>query len=41
MRTYNHHCSFAAKSGALLLRMWLAQEFGVDPDTIDEYARFA
>jgi hypothetical protein len=33
--------AIAAKSGALLLRMWLAQEFGVDPDTIAEYARFA
>jgi hypothetical protein len=31
----------AARSGALLLRMWLAQEFGVDPQTINENAQFA
>lgn len=33
--------AIAARSGALLLRMWLAQEFGVAPSTIDQYARFA
>jgi hypothetical protein len=33
--------AIAARSGALLLRMWLAQEFGVDPATIDGYARLS
>lgn len=31
----------AARSGALLLRMWLAVEFGVDPDTVNDYAKYA
>ncbi|MGV0581913.1 hypothetical protein ABQF17_22260 [Mycolicibacterium elephantis] len=30
----------AARSGALLLRMWLAVEFGVDPQTVNEFARY-
>lgn len=31
----------AARSGALLLRMWLSVEFGVDPETVNDYARYA
>lgn len=31
----------AARSGARLLRMWLAVEFGVDPETVNEYAKYA
>lgn len=33
--------AIAARSGALLLRMWLAQEFGVDPEIVDQYAGYS
>lgn len=33
------HALIAARSGALLLRMWLAREFGVAPSTINRNAR--
>ncbi len=31
----------AARSGARLLRMWLVVEFGVDPETVNEFAKYA
>jgi len=36
-----HHAVIAARSGARLLRMWLAVEFGVDPQTVNDYAKYA
>jgi hypothetical protein len=35
------HAVIAARSGARLLRMWLAVEFGVDPHTVNEFATYA
>ncbi|MGV0739917.1 hypothetical protein ABQF35_26780 [Mycobacterium syngnathidarum] len=35
------HAVIAARSGARLLRMWLAVEFGVDPQTVNEFAKYA
>ncbi|MGV9797745.1 hypothetical protein ACWDTP_06765 [Mycobacterium sp. NPDC003449] len=34
------HAVIAASSGARLLRMWLAVEFGVDPQTVNEFAKY-
>ncbi|MFN6545042.1 hypothetical protein ACK4CT_17800 [Mycolicibacterium nivoides] len=35
------HAVIAARSGARLLRMWLAVEFGVDHRTVNEFAKYA
>lgn len=36
-----YHAAIAARSGARLLRMWLAVEFGVAPQTVSDYAEYA
>lgn len=35
-----YHGVIAARSGARLLRMWLALEFGVDSATVNDYAKY-